>query len=38
MDLYLRLINPDAAGAALALDAPEMMLDNGYVDQARVSC
>ena len=32
---YERLITPDAAGAALALDAGEMMLDNGYLDQAR---
>ena len=31
-----RLITPDAAGAALALDAAEMMLDNGHLDQAKV--
>jgi hypothetical protein len=35
MVVYERLITPDAAGAALALDAGEMMLDNGYLDQAR---
>ena len=35
MVAYERLITPDAAGAALALDAGEMMLDNGYLDQAR---
>jgi len=33
---YMRLIKPDAAGAALALDAGEMMLDNGSLDEARV--
>ena len=32
----MRLIKPDAAGAALALDAGEMMLDNGHLDQAKV--
>jgi tetratricopeptide (TPR) repeat protein len=35
MVAYDRLITPDAAGAALALDAGEMMLDSGYLDQAR---
>ena len=35
MVVYERLITPDAAGAALALDAGETMLDNGYLDQAR---
>ena len=35
MVVYERLITPDAAGAAMALDAAEMMLDNGYLDQAR---
>ena len=33
---YERLITPDAAGAVLALDAGEMMLDSGYLDQAKV--
>jgi tetratricopeptide (TPR) repeat protein len=33
---YMPLIKPDAAGAALALDAGEMMLDNGHFDEARV--
>jgi tetratricopeptide (TPR) repeat protein len=32
--VYRRLINPDAAGAALALDAAETMLDNGHQDEA----
>jgi len=32
--VYARLIKPDAAGAALALDAAETMLDNGHRDQA----
>jgi tetratricopeptide (TPR) repeat protein len=36
MVVYERLITPDAAGAALALDAGETMLDNGYLDQAKV--
>ena len=36
MVVYERLITPDAAGAALALNAAEMMLDNGYLDQAKV--
>ena len=35
MVVYERLITPDAAGAALALDAGETMLDNGYLDQAK---
>jgi tetratricopeptide (TPR) repeat protein len=35
MVVYERLVTPDAAGAALALDAGEMMLDNGYLDQAQ---
>ena len=35
MVAYERLITPDAAGAALALDAAEMMLDSGYLDQAQ---
>ncbi len=34
LSVYLRLIEPDAAGAALALDAAETMLDNGHRDQA----
>jgi tetratricopeptide (TPR) repeat protein len=33
---YMKLIKPDAAGAALALDAGEMMLDNGQLDEAKV--
>jgi predicted Zn-dependent protease len=33
---YMRLIKPDAAGAALALDAGEMMLDNGHLEEAKV--
>jgi tetratricopeptide (TPR) repeat protein len=36
LEIYVRLITPDAEGAALALDAGEMMLDNGYLDQAMV--
>ena len=35
MVVYERLVTNDAAGAALALDAAEMMLDNGYLDHAR---
>ncbi len=35
MVVYERLITPDAAGAALALDAGETMLGNGYPDQAK---
>ncbi len=35
MVAYERLITPDAAGAVLALDAAEMMLDNGYLEQGR---
>jgi hypothetical protein len=35
MHLYRGLIRPDAAGAALALDAAETLLDNGHLDQAR---
>jgi tetratricopeptide (TPR) repeat protein len=35
MVAYERLITPDAAGATLALDAGEMMLGSGYLDQAR---
>ncbi len=35
MAVYQRLITPNAAGAALALDAGETMLDNGYLDHAR---
>jgi len=34
LSVYVRLITPDAAGAALALDAGETMLDNGHRDQA----
>jgi hypothetical protein len=33
--VYERLITPDEAGAALALDAGEMMLANGYLDHAK---
>ena len=33
---YMRLIKPDAAGAASALDAGEMMLDNGHLDEAKI--
>jgi tetratricopeptide (TPR) repeat protein len=33
---YMKLIKPDAAGAAFALDAGEMMLDNGYFEEAKV--
>ena len=33
---YMRVIKPDAAGAALALDAGEMMLDNGHLDEAKI--
>jgi tetratricopeptide (TPR) repeat protein len=33
---YMRLIKPDSAGASLALDAGEMMLDSGHLDEARV--
>jgi hypothetical protein len=36
MVVYERLITPDAAGAMLALDAGETMLDNGYLDQSKV--
>ena len=36
MVVYERLITSDVAGAALALDAGETMLDNGYLDQAKV--
>ena len=36
MVVYERLITPDAAGAMLALDAGETMLDTGYFDQAKV--
>jgi len=36
LNLYEQLITPDAAGAALALDAAETLLDNGQVDQAKV--
>ena len=36
MVVYERLITPDAAGAALALDAGETMLDSGFFDQAKV--
>jgi hypothetical protein len=32
---YRGLIRPDAAGAALALDGAETLLDNGHLDQAR---
>jgi tetratricopeptide (TPR) repeat protein len=35
MDIYESLITPDASGAALAIDAGEMMFDNGHFDQAR---
>jgi tetratricopeptide (TPR) repeat protein len=35
MHLYRSLIRPDTAGAALALDAAETLLDNGHLDQAR---
>jgi hypothetical protein len=35
MEIFERLITPDAAGAARALDAGETMLDNSYLDQAR---
>ena len=35
MDIYMRLIKSDGADAALALDAGEMMLDNGHLEQAR---
>ena len=35
MVVYERLITPDAAGAALALDAAEMMLAHGYLDHAK---
>ncbi len=35
MQLYRSLVHPDAAGAALALDAAETLLDNGHRDQAR---
>jgi len=34
LSVYVRLITPDATGAALALDAAETMLDNGHRDQA----
>ena len=36
LETYMRLIKSDAAGAALALDAGEMMLDNGHRDEAKV--
>jgi hypothetical protein len=36
MEIYGRLITPDATGAALALDAAEMMLDNGHLDEAKI--
>jgi hypothetical protein len=36
LQTYMRLIKPDAAGAALALDAGEMMLDNGHLDEAKI--
>jgi hypothetical protein len=33
--VYHSLIRPDAAGAALALDAAETLIDNGHLKQAR---
>ena len=33
---YMKLIKPDGAGAVSALDAGEMMLDNGHLDEAKI--
>lgn len=32
---YRDLIRPDGAGALLALDAAETLIDNGHLDQAK---
>jgi hypothetical protein len=34
LSVYLKLIEPDAKAAELALDAAETMLDNGHLDEA----
>jgi tetratricopeptide (TPR) repeat protein len=36
LETYMGLITRDHAGAAIALDAGEMMLDNGHTDEARI--
>jgi tetratricopeptide (TPR) repeat protein len=34
LEVYQRLISPDGAGAAIALDGALTMIDNGHIDQA----
>ncbi len=35
LSVYRKLIEPDAKGAELALDAAETMLDNGHLDRGQ---